>query len=401
MSEASRVRVSGPLAVYAPELIEYLAERGYCDRPAAKHVRRLAHLSRWLRDHRLDAAAVDEAVVARAVAALHRRGKGRSYTAKSYRVVVSFLRERAVAPAATPPALTPMEVLLEDYRGWLRVERGLAETTIGIYLHAAVWFAADACNNDTDRIASLGAKDIAAFVLRVSARRQPRSVNEVVVGVRSLLRFFYQRELVATPLAQATPWLARAARSCLPRTVAPGTGQLLLEHCAGDSVVRVRDRAVITVLVRLGLRANEVAAMELDDIDWRRGELLVRSKGGWRDPLPIPVDVGEAIAAYLAKRGTDASGRAVFLHVLAPGGRITMTDVRAIVRRACERAGIPDTSAHPLRHSVATAMLRGGAPLPEIGQVLRHRDLLTTAIYAKVDFDALATVAQAWPGAKP
>jgi integrase len=155
----------------------------------------------------------------------------------------------------------------------------------------------------------------------------------------------------------------------------------------------------LTDLVRLGLRRCEVAALELSDIDWRAGEIVVPGKRGWRDQLPLPVDVGEAIVSYLELRGPDGGSRGLFVHLIAPHGRITPSDVGAIVRRACERSGIPDTGTHKLRHGIATDMLAQGAPLYEIGQVLRHRDIETTAIYAKVDLGALSTLARPWPGA--
>jgi integrase/recombinase XerD len=243
----------------------------------------------------------------------------------------------------------------------------------------------------------LSARHVAAFVLEVIAVRSPASVNTVVVGVRSLLRWLYLKGRIDTPLAQATPWLARGSTSTPPRTLEPGHAGALLAACDPTTLVGARDLAVLTVLVRLGLRAGEVAGLVLDDIDWRRGEVAVRGKGGWRDPLPLPVDVGEAIVGYLRHRGK-RDVRSVFLHVRAPEGPMTMTSVRSVVRRACERAGIADTGTHRIRHGAAADMLRHGAPLHEIGQVLRHHNLATTAHYAKVDFARLATLAQPWPG---
>jgi integrase/recombinase XerD len=158
---------------------------------------------------------------------------------------------------------------------------------------------------------------------------------------------------------------------------------------------------MILLVARLGLRAGEVAAVELDDVHWGCGELVVRGKGGTRDGLPLPVDVGEAMAEYLCRRSPGLGGRAVFLHVQAPRSAVAMADVRAAVRRACWRAGIADTGTHRFRHALASHMLAQGARLPDIGQVLRHRHLDTTAIYAKVDHVALATVARPWPGTKP
>lgn len=215
--------------------------------------------------------------------------------------------------------------------------------------------------------------------------------------VRSLLRWFYLREMIATPLAQATPWLARGRMSSLPQTVEPGTAQRLIASCDTATLAGVRDIAVMTLLSRLGLRAGEVVAMQIEDINWRRGELTVRSKGGGRDVLPLPADVGTVLARYLRDRGRDEVSRHVFLGVVAPYHPMTVTCLNATLRRASVRAGLPNTFAHRLRHSVARELLRQGASLAEIGQVLRHRELATTAVYAKVDFTALAALAQPWP----
>jgi site-specific recombinase XerD len=393
-----RVRVAGPLAECAPELISYLAKRGYTDHSVTNHVRRLACLSRWMEASALDPAGVDEVLIARMLQALHAAGESRSFTPCSFGLLLGFLRGREIVPDAPVIPPTPIEELLGDYRGYLVSGRSLAPLSLPGYLASAAWFLSDACDDDPDRVAALSARDVASFVRRVAEVRGPASVNTVVVGVRSLLRWFYATAMTPTPLAQATPWLARGHMSTLPRPLEAGHARALLATPDRHILSGLRDIAVLTVLVRLGLRAGEVAAMELDDIDWHKGELNVRSKGGWRDPLPLPVDVGEALVAYLSVRAPRGADRHVFAHVRAPGGPMTMTSVRAVVRQASARAGIADTGTHRLRHGAARAMLAKGAPLHEIGQVLRHRDIATTAIYARVDFAALSSVAQPWPG---
>lgn len=398
MEQTLRTRATGPLAGYVPGLIGCLAERGYTDRSADDHVRCLAHVSRWLESRGLDPDAVNEELIEGLVDALHRAGKAKKFTPGSFGVVLGFLRSLGVVPPAPVAGPTALDGLLGDYRHWLVTERSLALLTLPGYLASATWFLIEVCEGDPARVADLSARDVTSFVLRVAEVRSPASVNTVVVGVRSLLRWLYAQEMIGTPLAQATPWLARGRTSTLPRLLAPGHVEAMLATCDRSTLSGVRDFAVLTVLVRLGLRAGEVAAMEVGDIDWRRGELTVRGKGGWRDPLPLPVDVGDSVAAYLVRRGAVGDDRRVFAHVRAPRGPMTMSNVRGAVCRACERAGIPDTGTHRLRHGAASDMLRHGASLHEIGQVLRHRDLETTAMYAKVDFAALATVAQPWPG---
>ena len=290
----------------------------------------------------------------------------------------------------------PVGALLDRYREYLVVERGVRRLTVRTYSWNARLFLLAACGDDPDRIGSLTAGDVARFVTAVGEGRRASTVNTIVVGVRALLRYFYSAGLIATPLAQATPWLARGRVSSLPRMVVPGSAERLLAGFDRSTLAGARDFAIVTLFARLGLRVGELVAMELDDLDWRRGELLVRSKGGWRDPLPLPVDVGGALAAYLSMRGRDDRWRQVFLRV-APPGPMGTTTVLAAVRRACGRVDLPNLCSHRLRHSLAVDLLRHGAGLHEIGQVLRHRHHATTAVYAKVDAAALATVAQPWP----
>ena len=298
---------------------------------------------------------------------------------------------RELAPA------TDVGRVLAEYEAWLLSERGLAEITVVSYLRGARWFALDYLGGDYDQLVGLGAADVSAAVLGLSPPYSRKSVNVVVVQLRSLLRYLHLKGLVGAPLAQAVPWLAGGRTSSLPRSLPAGRAELLLASCDRRTLVGARDYAVLTVLVRLGLRRAEVAAMQLSDLDWRHGELTVHGKGGTQDVLPLPVDVGKAVVAYLKARGRTPGSRSLFDHVRAPGGGITPSDVSAIVRRACQRADVMDTGTHRLRHGVATEMLRRGAPLHEIGQLLRHRDLETTAIYAKVDLGALATLARPWP----
>ncbi len=291
----------------------------------------------------------------------------------------------------------PVGALLDRYREYLVVERGVRRLTIRTYSWNARLFLLAVCGDDLDRIGKLTAGDVARFVTAVREGRRASTVNTIVVSVRALLRYFYSAGLITTPLAQATPWLARGRVSSLPRTVVPGSSErLLAEGFDRSTLAGARDFAIVTLFARLGLRVGEVVAMELDDVDWRRGELLVRSKGGWLDPLPLPVDVGRALAEYLSMRGRDDRWREVFLRVV-PSGPMGTTTVLAAIRRACARAGLANLGSHRLRHSLAVDLLRHGAGLHEIGQVLRHRHQATTAVYAKVDVAALATVAQPWP----
>jgi integrase/recombinase XerD len=180
--------------------------------------------------------------------------------------------------------------------------------------------------------------------------------------------------------------------------VAPSDVARMLDGCDRRTTVGCRDFAILTVLVRLGLRSGEVAALSVDDIIWQIGELTVTGKGNRRDRLPLPVDVGQAIADYCRDGRRNGGCRSLFLCSEAPYGGLSRSGIAQVVARACERAGLPRIGTHRLRHSAATGMRAAGAPLFEIGQVLRHRHVATTALYAKDDLEALAVVARPWPG---
>jgi integrase/recombinase XerD len=211
------------------------------------------------------------------------------------------------------------------------------------------------------------------------------------------LRFCFIEGLVEIDLSRAALSVTGRRRSSLPRGISKTDAQALLGSCDRRRALGRRDYAVIIVLLRLGLRRGEVAGMTLDDIDWRAGELAVRGKGGREDRLPLPADVGEAIAAYLQRSRPLSDRREVFLRARAPYQPIASGTVASTVRRACRRAGIAEVGSHRLRHTTACEMVTARVPLVRIGQVLRHRSLQSTAIYARVDVDQLRLLAQPWP----
>lgn len=241
------------------------------------------------------------------------------------------------------------------------------------------------------------AEAVICFVVDQRRRRSLGSAANVVTALRSLLRFLSLEGRVASGLADAVPAVS-VPKGFLPRGLSAETVRALLESCDTSSPVGKRDLAVLTLLSRLGLRAGEVARLDLDDLDWHHGEVLVRGKGGRQDRLPLPVDGGEALAAYLAGGRHRSDSRRVFLQVQAPFGPMTASNVTTIVKSAGQRAGVAPAGAHRLRHGAATAMLGSGASLVEIGQVLRQSAAATTAVYAKVDRVALRALARPWPG---
>jgi site-specific recombinase XerD len=395
MDVVSRVRVSGPLAEHAAGFAGFLAEAGYTPLSAANQVRLLAHLSRWAEGRGLCPGDLTGERLGEFLAARREAGYTCWLSERGLAPLVSFLRGLGAVPAAEPPALPGV---LGRYRAYLETERGLAASTVGYFTAEARGFLA----GREDRLAGLDAAEVTGFVAAECRRRSTGMAKILVTALRSLLRFLVAEGLVTPGLQHAVPAVAGWRGGGLPRALPEGQVAALLASCDRETVAGRRDLAVLALLARLGLRACEAAALELGDIGWRAGTLTVRGKGRRDEQLPLPSDVGEALAGYL-RGGRPAGGasRRVFLASRAPARGLSPAGIMEIVRRACVRAGLPEAGAHRLRHSAATAMLRAGAPLAEIGQVLRHRSTATTAIYAKVDHGALAQLAMPWPGSRP
>lgn len=400
MHDPSRVRVSGPLEVFSSGFAAELARLGYRRVPVVFQLQLMAHASRWLQDEGLGAEDLTSEVVRRFLAERRAAGYTNYVTARAMAPLLSYLRGLGVAPAASPRlAVGAVEVLLADYRDYLAVERGLTAETIEGYVLAVRPFL-DGRLREGGELAldRVTAADVVAFVVARCPAQSRGAAKMTVTALRSLLRFLHLRGLVGGPLADAVPSTASWRLSGLPRALEPDELEALLACCDRTTPAGRRDYAVLVMLARLGLRAGEVAAMKLEDVDWRAGELRIVGKGRRAERLPLPDDVGEAIVGYLQDgRPASALDRSVFVRVRAPHHGLTAGGVTQIVFAAAGRAGLGPLHAHRLRHTAATQMLRAGASLEEIGQVLRHRQVLTTAIYAKVDRDALRELARPWP----
>jgi integrase len=291
-----------------------------------------------------------------------------------------------------------VEELLGRYRDYLIRERGLTSGTARGYVDFVQPFAATRLHGGVLDFASLTAADVTGFVLGACPGRAVGSAKLIVCSLRSLLGWLHVTGATPVSLAGAVPSVAGWRLSALPKGLEPGQLRRLLAACDRRTATGRRDYAIMLLLARLGLRAGEVAHLGLGDVDWRHGEVAIVGKGNRAERLPLPADVGAAIAAYLRRgRPHTAEGRNVFVRVHAPHRALTTGGVTMVVFGAAQRAGLPKMHAHRLRHTAATAMLRAGSPLPEVGQVLRHRSPLTTAIYAKVDRDSLAALARPWP----
>ena len=398
MDDLHAVGMAGPLGPYARGFAAELARLGFTRGSARKQMGLAAHLSRWLGDAGLGVADLATPVVGAFLAA-RRRQYRELRTAKALVPLLGYLRGLGAAPR--PESSAPRSVaavLLERYRCWLLTERGLGVKVARGYVDLVGPFVAAHALSGEAGLRELGAGDVTAFMIAQSRRLAPKTVQRLASALRSLLRFWHVQGLIAGPLDQAVPKVADR-RPGLPRPLQPGQVAALLASCDRQTAAGRRDLAIMTLLARMGLRAGEVAGLGLDDLDWRRGEITIRGKRNRLDALPLPADVGEAIASYLREgRPATALDRSVFIRIRAPHQGLTPVGVTQVVAAAARRAGLGVIYAHRLRHSAATSILAAGGSLAEIGQLLRHRQTLTTAAYTKVDIEALRALARPWPG---
>jgi site-specific recombinase XerD len=395
-------RKPGRLGPFVEDYRAWLMAREYTPGTTRNMLKELGVLGRWMTEQGVEPGQLDAAMIEAFLAARRAAGQRRVPSLRAMYPLVSFLREAGVIAADDgPEQLTPLERFVAEYRDWLVGERALAEPTVVRYERLARRFMAGRVSDAGELdVAGLTGADVSAFLLGECARVSVGSAKGRVAELRSLLRFLYLRGFTGIALADSVPAVAGWRDTEIPATMAPADVQRLLGSCDRSVLGGARNYAIMVLLARLGLRSIEVARMELEDLDWRAGELVVRGKARRHDRLPLPADVGEALAEYLALRGKRDS-RHVFLTVKAPTRPIRAELVGDVVQRGCLRAGIAHVGAHRLRHTFASELLRHGASLVDISQLLRHSDLATTAGYAKVDLDRLRQVARPWPGATP
>ena len=393
------VRMTGPLVPHQNVIWTDLLSQGYTRLSAKNLLRVAAHLSRWLQASGLS----PQDLTRDRIGAFLRHRRACGYTCwlspRGLEGILQPLRALNVVPGleSVPEEDTPLAQVLREYERYLLRDRGLTSLTAARYVRSAQRFFADLGVADVARVRRLSTADVSGFVLREVRSMATGSAKLLVSDLRALLRYLHVCGLCGD-LSAAAPAVAGHRHARLPRHIPWKEVRQLLKVCDRRTAVGRRDHAIMLLLARLGLRAGEVAALELGDVDWTDGKILVRGKGSQYDWLPLPEDVGEAIVRYLRRGRPPSDSRRLFLNSKAPHGDPSTSVVQAVVRRACERAHLPPRSAHQLRHTAATQMLRGGASLQGVAEVLRHRSLETTAIYAKVDHLALRPLARPWPG---
>ena len=398
----SRVRVDGPLARWAPGFVAELEGLRYAPSSAHQQVKVLARLSAWLAGEGLDAWDLTPVVVARFVAELRGSGYRNPRSWRGFGTVLGYLRRVGAVPVLAPltrPPLTAEQELLDRYRRCLTRERGSAQKLSEGSPAKVRRFLAWRVTAGGLRLEELTAADVSAFVLAECPGRSRHWGRQMTLSLRSFLVFLHVDGVVgAFWRTRSRGSRAGGWRGCRERW-----RQALLSGwwipATGPPTIGRRDFAVLLLLWRLALRRGEVAAMKLEDIDWRAGELRVCGKSRRVERLPVPRDVGRALTDYLRGDRPSVEARAVFVSIAAPHRPLTPRTVGSAVAAAAGRVGVSGVTAHRLRHTAATDMLREGASLTEIGQVLRHRRPETTAIYAKADVDTLRSLARPWPGA--
>jgi site-specific recombinase XerD len=388
----------GPLGPYVDGFRTALTGLGYAPGSAVGQLALMAHLSRWLGERGLGGQDLTAAIVGEFLQGRRAAGYGQWLSVRGMMPLLGYLRGAGAAPAwSAAVASSPAEELLATYETYLVRERGLAPSSVYHYLRVARVFVWARGGAGRPELEGLTAAEVGEFVLTGCRSRGVASAKQFVVGMRALLSYLFLVGVTPTALAGAVLSPVSRPSSWLPRAIDRRQVQRLMSSCDRRTAVGRRNFAVLTLQLRLGLRVAEVAALQLRDFDWCRGEVLVRGKGNRTERLPLPVDVGEAVADWLRQGRPASSSTHVFTALRAPRRALTSTAVSAIVSRAARYAEIPDLTAHRLRHTAATGLLRSGASLPEVGQVLRHASLLSTAIYAKVDHTALSAVARPWP----
>ena len=379
-----------------------LLQQGYAPSTVHKQKKLFSDLSDWLQTQELTAGDLSFRLVDRFLRDRRSAGFARHKTHRTLRPILDYLHRLKLAPPLEAPVLEgPASVILDQYRRFLTMERSLIATTVERYIDRLRPFldSRNSADGPALELGNLRPADIISFVVARCPRENSSTAKLTVTALRSFLGFLHLEGITERSLVCAVPSVARRRLVGLPKGLEPDQVQRLLASCHANTPVGCRDLAILTLLVRLGLRRGEVAKLMLDDIDWRAGTIVVRGKGNCIERIPLPQDVGLRLVEYLEQaRPMNAQGRAVFVRCVAPHHHLTPTRVSTIVADAARRANLGRVHAHRLRHTAAIQLIRTGASLPEIGQLLRHVRTETTAIYAKVDRNGLRMIARPWPG---
>jgi len=393
---------AGPLVPHLDAFAAVLSGQGYAGSTTKVKIRAVSELSQWLQKRHLAIEDLNESYINKFIRYRKKRTLLRSGVQLALKQFITFLREEGILSAFVPEIkVSEIQCIENSFAQYLQQERALSQATIDNYLPTIRRFLTERFRKRKIIFEKLCAQNISKFVLRYAHTISPGRAQTMVNALRSFFRFLHQRGEIAIDLAAAVPTVAKWQFSEIPKFLQPEQVKHLLESCNRSTGTGKRNYAILLLLSRLGLRAGEIVHMELDDILWETGELIVKGKSSRDEKLPLPHDVGQAIATYLRDIRPHCSSRRLFIRMVAPlRGFSSSVNVCTIVRDSLARAGINTDfkGAHLFRHTLATNMLRGGANITEIGEILRHQNPNATEIYTKVDFAALRTIAQPWPG---
>ena len=393
----------GPIKEYIDSFTKTVSEEGYALSSISEQVRLVACFSLWLKHEGIELNKITYEHLERYLQYRLQQLKPRQGDLSTLSHLIDFLRCNNIIPAqkVSVPQLTPAEICVQSYEKYLREERGLAKATILNYAPVIRRFLHDYFIDGAVKLSRLSTQDVVKFVQRQAPLLHMKRAKLMTSALRSFLSYARYHGDVVLDLGAAVPIVPNWSRSSIPRAISTEQVHQLLVSIDKSTAIGRRDFAILLLLARLGLRASEVAFIELNDINWNSGTVSVRSKGGTYNEFPLSEEVGKSIAAYLRDGRPFSTSRRVFLRAKAPiHGFLGPSSVSCIVRHALKRAGInaPTCGAHQFRHGLATEMLRQGASLGEIGDVLGHSHPQTTMIYTKVDIEALRRLALPWPG---
>lgn len=395
----------GPFGPLSPFISLYLArirEQGFGARSLAEQTYVLKACSRWLEETGRDARDLNESVACECLRVISKRSCfGRNTAPATLRRFIAMLRQIGVLPKSKAPRPGASEQLVRAYERFLLEERNLDPRTIAHRRLVASRFLAEKFGRRPLKPSNLRAPDITTFVQRHAHDHGPAHAQTLVSGMRLFLRYLHYEGLIDTDLSATVPAVARWSFSTLPKHLSAAQVREVLRHCDQGTPLGRRNYAILLLLARLGLRAGEVVMLNLENIDWENSRITVCGKGGQSAQLPLPADVARAIALYLRHDRPRCACRRLFIRSYAPfEGFHRGAAIACMVKRTLAKAGVESArkGAHLLRHSLATDMLRKGASLDEIGEVLRHKSPDTTRIYAKVDLKSLRSLALPWPG---
>jgi site-specific recombinase XerD len=379
-----------------------VAEQGYAPNSIRSQIAVIAELTQWLQQKRIAVPDLDSRMLDRFQKTRSRQGGTRRGDGRALNRLLDLLRQAGIVkPDRERTVESPRQRVINGFQHYLLQERRLSPATPHNYLPVIDQFLSERFARKVLNLSTIRAADVTDFVRRQAHQLSPGRAALMVTALRSFFRHLLHRGDVATDLAACVPTVPKWKFSVLPRFLPADSVQRVLDGCDRQTSIGRRNYAILLLLARLGLRAGEVVGLNLEDIDWKEGQIIVRGKGGKSVLMPLPVDVGEAIATYLRRDRAHCSVRRVFLRDRAPlvGFRNSLA-ICSLVMRSLKKAGVESahTGAHVFRHSLATDLLRKGCSLDEIGELLRHQSPDTTAIYAKVDLVALRTLALPWPG---